>query len=196
MGLLSAATSAVGDLAGTIYSAHVSNRQQQKAQEFAKWQMRNAHQEEVKDLQAAGLNPVLSAGGSGANAGVSGHTSTHESSLGSDTVNAGIQSAVAGAQVSNIKADTKLKQAMATTENTKQNNINADTNLKSQQKQLSGAQTIETNIKNMINAKYGTSADSGWIERVAGIAKTALFNNPVMGLQKAVDYAVKRVKNK
>lgn len=47
---------------------------QQNAQDFAKWQMANSHQMEVADLEAAGLNPVLSAN-SGASAGVAG-TST------------------------------------------------------------------------------------------------------------------------
>ena len=41
---------------------------QHDAQNFAKWQMANAHQEEMKDLDAAGLNPVLAANG-GASAG-------------------------------------------------------------------------------------------------------------------------------
>lgn len=44
---------------------------QDDAQEFAKWQMGNSHQMEVADLEKAGLNKVLSAGGGGASAGVS-----------------------------------------------------------------------------------------------------------------------------
>ena len=44
-------------------------RLQHDAQDFAKWQMQNAHQLEVQDLQNAGLNPILSAN-AGASAGV------------------------------------------------------------------------------------------------------------------------------
>lgn len=65
----------INNLTGANASAKTqykyNKRLQDDAQEFAKWQMGNAHQMEVADLEKAGLNKILSAGGGGASAGVS-----------------------------------------------------------------------------------------------------------------------------
>lgn len=73
MGVLSSIGKGLNKLTGASNSAKTQFEHQmalqKDAQEFAKWQMQNAHQTEVQDLQNAGLNPVLSAN-NGASAGV------------------------------------------------------------------------------------------------------------------------------
>lgn len=62
----SAAIMAGGNIAGTMISGSSSKAEARRARKQQLYLARNAHQIEVADLKAAGLNPILSAGGSGA----------------------------------------------------------------------------------------------------------------------------------
>ena len=121
-GALITAGSGIGStlLGGSIASANTA-----KQIAFERWKMGNAHQMEVKDLEAAGLNPVLSAGGSGA---IGGSISPQMPDV-SGIKNAGeaIWQAISAKNLTlSTLADVKVKDAQA-------KNIETDSILKSAQ---------------------------------------------------------------
>lgn len=61
--------SSILDIGGSFLQNDWNKRASQRAMDFSERMSSTAHQREVEDLRKAGLNPILSAGGSGADSG-------------------------------------------------------------------------------------------------------------------------------
>lgn len=111
-----AALGAAGGLAGSALSGmmsyHSAKKLQQQNQRWQEKMSNTSHQREVKDLQAAGLNPVLSAN-SGASYGSVGNGVASIPDFGQDVNDARslrMQEKQNDASVANTNADTHLKE--------------------------------------------------------------------------------------
>lgn len=159
MGLFDSVLSVGGSLLGGLFNNDSASERQEDAQAFNAQQYATRYQTTVKDLEAAGLNPMLAysqLGGSFA-------SSSPASSAGMPDLGASyLQSKMNSAQVANIAADTENKKAQASLIEAQAAQAWSSAGLQSSQTDQSRAATdeIRQRIENLQAEKLKTNEET------------------------------------
>jgi len=132
-GWITAAIAGGASLLGGMMSNRSNAKQAEIDREWQRENAQNAHQYQVQDMRAAGLNPVLSAtGGSGAKASGGSSLGAQEDAI-SPAVNSAREASRVKQELENMRANEKLTTQQEKTAKEQQHNYFQDTDLKAHQ---------------------------------------------------------------
>lgn len=172
MSFFSTISSAIGGVASALMGKKAAEAATQKQVNWERERATHAHQWEVEDLKAAGLNPILSANQGATTGGISAPVPDYSG------INTGISNALTawataadnakkGAEVQNIKQDTlnKAKQKEL---------IESETILNSYRTGLIDKQTAEQELHNiMLQYRKDNYKTEFWVTQIEKAAKAA-----------------------
>ncbi|QXP08158.1 MAG: DNA pilot protein [Arizlama microvirus] len=180
--IVAGAASGGANLLGTILTNEANRKEAKNNRNFQSEMSSSAHQREVADLRAAGLNPILSASGSGAST-PSGAQATLENP--GSAISTGINTAMAvrqsAAGLENVSADTQNKKVSNSLIANQSLSTAKDVEQKSFQNKLL-KDTIGSQIKKLIaEGKYAEANQvMGLVNSGASTANQLL--NPFKGI--------------
>lgn len=170
--------SAGGSLLTGFLNNSAASARQDSAQDFSAEQYATRYQTSVKDMQAAGLNPMLAYGGLSG----SSPTSSAASSVGTpDLGQSYLQSKLASAQVANVEAQTRKTNADALiTETTGLDKAYADLGLTGSQIHNVQAQTSKVieEINNIPYERDRLKAAANQLHKLAGLQEMQGLSEP------------------